>query len=122
MNLSPHGQLAHQFTQQIILCKNLKIHSRVSRDVLLSATMFIITIISIFTTLSGYIVSHEWSDHGYVIHVNPLLNVQPEKDLIEPHEPLRENWRKDLQLLSDYLDYKVCVYLRINMRYFKFFV
>lgn len=41
-----------------------------------------------------------------MFHLNPLLNVIPEKDEIEQHAPLREHWRDDLQLLSDYLDYK----------------
>ncbi|KAI8422608.1 hypothetical protein MSG28_006392 [Choristoneura fumiferana] len=57
-------------------------------------------------TLRGYLVSHEWANNSYIIHINPLLNIVPEKDLIEPHVPLRENWREDLQLLSDYLDFK----------------
>ncbi|KAM3964197.1 uncharacterized protein ACR2FA_001679 [Aphomia sociella] len=57
-------------------------------------------------TLRGYIVSHEWADNNYILHLNPLLRVVPEKDEIEPHAPLRENWRQDLQLLSDYLDFK----------------
>ncbi|XP_023935909.2 uncharacterized protein LOC112044322 [Bicyclus anynana] len=57
-------------------------------------------------TLRGYMVSHEWADTSYIFHINPLLRIVPEKDEIEPHEPLRENWRSDLQLFSDYLDYK----------------
>lgn len=57
--------------------------------------------------LIGYMVSHEWANSSYIFHINPLLQVVPEKDEIEPHEPLREKWRSDLQLLSDYLDFKV---------------
>ncbi|XP_059046397.1 uncharacterized protein LOC131841987 [Achroia grisella] len=57
-------------------------------------------------TLRGYIVSHEWADNSYILHLNPLLRIIPEKDEIEQHAPLRENWRQDLQLLSDYLDFK----------------
>lgn len=57
-------------------------------------------------TLRGYIVSHEWADSCHILHLNPLLNIIPEKDEIERHEPLREHWRNDLQLLSDYLDFK----------------
>ncbi|CAH2108388.1 unnamed protein product [Euphydryas editha] len=57
-------------------------------------------------TLKGYMVSHEWADSSYIFHINPLLKVVPEKDEIESHEPLREKWRSDLQLLSDYLDFK----------------
>ncbi|XP_028177359.1 uncharacterized protein LOC114365091 [Ostrinia furnacalis] len=57
-------------------------------------------------TLRGYTVSHEWADNSYILHLNPLLNIVPEKDEIEPHVPLREKWRDDLQLLSDYLDFK----------------
>lgn len=52
-------------------------------------------------------ISHEWADNNYVMHINPLLNVDPVKDEIEPHAPLRERWRDDLQLFSDYLDHKV---------------
>lgn len=55
----------------------------------------------------GYIVNHEWADNCYMLHLNPLLRIVPEKDEIEPHAPLREMWREDLQLLSDYLDFKV---------------
>lgn len=51
--------------------------------------------------------SHEWADNCYLLHLNPLLRVIPEKDEIEKHAPLRERWREDLQLLSDYLDFKV---------------
>ncbi|XP_013187085.1 uncharacterized protein LOC106132271 [Amyelois transitella] len=57
-------------------------------------------------TLRGYIVSHEWADNNYILHLNPLLRIVPEKDEIEPHVPLRATWREDLQLLSDYLDFK----------------
>ncbi|KAJ0175479.1 hypothetical protein K1T71_008638 [Dendrolimus kikuchii] len=57
-------------------------------------------------TLRGYMVSHEWADNCYILHLNPLLNIVPEKDEIEPHPPLREKWREDLQLFSDYLDFK----------------
>ncbi|XP_075974451.1 uncharacterized protein LOC142975481 [Anticarsia gemmatalis] len=57
-------------------------------------------------TLRGHIVSHEWADNTYIMHLNPLLEVNPEKDEIEPHAPLRSRWRQDLQLLSDYLDFK----------------
>ncbi|XP_028037770.1 uncharacterized protein LOC114248666 [Bombyx mandarina] len=57
-------------------------------------------------TLRGYTVSHEWADNNCILHLNPLLRVVPERDEIEPHAPLREKWREDLQLLSDYLDYK----------------
>ncbi|CAH0406915.1 unnamed protein product [Chilo suppressalis] len=57
-------------------------------------------------TLRGYTVSHEWADNAYMLHINPLLRIVPEKDEIEPHAPLRERWREDLQLLSDYLDFK----------------
>ncbi|XP_045768199.1 uncharacterized protein LOC123869362 isoform X1 [Maniola jurtina] len=57
-------------------------------------------------TLRGYMVSHEWADTSYIFHINPLLQIVPEKDEIEPHEPLREHWRSDLQLFSDYLDHK----------------
>ncbi|CAH2076604.1 unnamed protein product, partial [Iphiclides podalirius] len=57
-------------------------------------------------TLKGYVVSQEWANNSYIIHINPLLRVIPERDEIEPHEPLRETWREDLQLLSDYLDFK----------------
>ncbi|KAL4716404.1 hypothetical protein ACJJTC_006766 [Scirpophaga incertulas] len=57
-------------------------------------------------TLKGYTVSHEWADSAYMLHINPLLRVVPEKDEIEAHPPLRERWREDLQLLSDYLDFK----------------
>ncbi|OWR50670.1 hypothetical protein KGM_205815 [Danaus plexippus plexippus] len=57
-------------------------------------------------TFRGYMVSHEWADSSYIFHINPLLRVIPEKDEIESHEPLREKWRSDLQLLSDYLDFK----------------
>ncbi|XP_072938933.1 uncharacterized protein [Epargyreus clarus] len=57
-------------------------------------------------TLRGYMVSHEWVDNSYIFHLNPLLRVIPEKDEIEQHEPLREKWRNDLQLMSDYLDFK----------------
>ncbi|XP_041988404.1 uncharacterized protein LOC121739877 [Aricia agestis] len=57
-------------------------------------------------TLRGYIVTHEWADNCYIFHLNPLLRVNPEKDEIESHEPLREKWRDDLQLLSDYLEFK----------------
>ncbi|CAK1600924.1 unnamed protein product [Parnassius mnemosyne] len=57
-------------------------------------------------TLKGYVVSQEWADNSYIIHINPLLRVSPEENEIEPHAPLRESWRKDLQLLSDYLDFK----------------
>lgn len=57
-------------------------------------------------------ISHEWADNNYMFHLNPLLNVIPEKDEIEQHAPLREHWRDDLQLLSDYLDYKAsAIYL-----------
>lgn len=58
------------------------------------------------TIFQGYIISHEWADNNYMFHLNPLLNVIPEKDEIEQHAPLRERWREDLQLLSDFLDYK----------------
>ncbi|KAI5635562.1 hypothetical protein NE865_11736 [Phthorimaea operculella] len=57
-------------------------------------------------SLRGYIISHEWADKSYVLHINPLLKITPEKDLIEDHSPTRERWREDLQLLSDYLDFK----------------
>lgn len=57
--------------------------------------------------LKGYIVSQEWANNSYILHINPLLRIVPEKDEIERHEPLRETWRTDLQLLSDYLDFKV---------------
>ncbi|KAJ2950082.1 hypothetical protein O0L34_g11422 [Tuta absoluta] len=57
-------------------------------------------------SLRGYIISHEWADKSYVLHINPLLKIIPEKDLIEDHAPVREKWREDLQLLSDYLDFK----------------
>ncbi|XP_053612798.1 uncharacterized protein LOC128676626 [Plodia interpunctella] len=57
-------------------------------------------------TLRGYMVSHEWADNNYLLHLNPLLRIIPEKDEIEPHVPLRSSWRQDLQLLSDYLDFK----------------
>ncbi|XP_026500895.2 uncharacterized protein LOC113404246 [Vanessa tameamea] len=57
-------------------------------------------------TLRGYMVSHEWADSSYIFHINPLLQVVPERDEIESHEPLREKWRSDLQLLSAYLDFK----------------
>ncbi|XP_047507524.1 uncharacterized protein LOC125051328 [Pieris napi] len=60
----------------------------------------------IVLTLKGYLVSHEWADNNYIIHLNPLLRVVPEKDEIEPHAPTREKWREDLQLFSDYLDFK----------------
>lgn len=56
---------------------------------------------------AGYTVSHEWADNNYLLHLNPLLNIIPEKDEIENHEPLREKWRDDMQLLSDYLDFRV---------------
>lgn len=56
---------------------------------------------------SGYMISHEWADNNYMFHINPLLNINPQKDEIEEHAPLRERWREDLQLLSDYLDFKV---------------
>ncbi|XP_014363690.2 uncharacterized protein LOC106715019 [Papilio machaon] len=57
-------------------------------------------------SLRGYIVSQEWANNSYILHLNPLLRIVPEKDEIERHEPLRETWRTDLQLLSDYLDFK----------------
>ncbi|XP_049868177.1 uncharacterized protein LOC126368313 [Pectinophora gossypiella] len=57
-------------------------------------------------TLRGYMVNHEWADNNYVMHINPLLNIVPERDEIEQHSPLRDRWREDLQLLSDYLDFK----------------
>ncbi|XP_021182355.2 uncharacterized protein LOC110370751 [Helicoverpa armigera] len=57
-------------------------------------------------TLRGYTVSHEWADNCYMLHINPLLRVIPERDEIEQHEPLRDAWRDDLQLMSDFLDYK----------------
>ncbi|XP_068632891.1 uncharacterized protein [Battus philenor] len=57
-------------------------------------------------SLRGYVVSQEWANNSYVIHINPLLRVVSEKDEIEAHEPLRDTWRQDLQLLSDYLDFK----------------
>ncbi|XP_011565204.3 uncharacterized protein LOC105394985 isoform X1 [Plutella xylostella] len=57
-------------------------------------------------TLRGYTISQEWSDTSYVIHINPLLRVDPVKDEIEQHAPLRETWRQDMQLFSDYLDMK----------------
>lgn len=57
--------------------------------------------------IKGYIVNLEWADSTYMLHINPLLRVIPEKDEIEQHAPLRETWRQDLQLLSDYLDFKV---------------
>ncbi|XP_038214861.1 uncharacterized protein LOC119834543 [Zerene cesonia] len=60
----------------------------------------------IVLTLKGYLVSLEWADNSYIIHLNPLLRIVPEKDEIEPHEPCREKWRNDLQLFSDYLDFK----------------
>ncbi|KAJ8721427.1 hypothetical protein PYW07_002202 [Mythimna separata] len=57
-------------------------------------------------SLKGYTISHEWADNCYIFHINPLLRVVPEKDEIEQHEPLRETWRSDLQLMSDFLDFK----------------
>ncbi|GBP61908.1 Ciliogenesis-associated TTC17-interacting protein [Eumeta japonica] len=57
-------------------------------------------------TLKGYTVSHEWVDSAYIVHLNPLLKIIPESNEIEPHAPLRSTWRQDLQLLSDYLDFK----------------
>ncbi|VVC89830.1 unnamed protein product [Leptidea sinapis] len=45
-------------------------------------------------------------DNEFMIHLNPLLRVVPERDEIERHEPTREKWRSDLQLFSDYLDFK----------------
>ncbi|KAJ8730716.1 hypothetical protein PYW08_002129 [Mythimna loreyi] len=57
-------------------------------------------------SLKGYTISHEWADNCYIFHVNPLLRVVPERDEIEQHEPLRDTWRNDLQLMSDFLDFK----------------
>lgn len=59
----------------------------------------------------GHIVTHEWADSCYMLHLNPLLEIIPEKDLIEEHAHLRKKWREDMQLLSDYLDFKVRVHL-----------
>ncbi|KAF9808761.1 hypothetical protein SFRURICE_016278 [Spodoptera frugiperda] len=57
-------------------------------------------------TLKGYTVSHEWADNCYIFHINPLLHVIPERDEIEKTEPLRDSWREDLQLMSDFLEFK----------------
>lgn len=64
-------------------------------------------VLRLMTVFSGYVVSHEWADNCYILHVNPLLRILPDRDEIEPHAPLREGWREDLQLMSDFLDYKV---------------
>ncbi|KAF9414386.1 hypothetical protein HW555_007700 [Spodoptera exigua] len=57
-------------------------------------------------TLRGYTVSHEWADNCYIFHINPLLRVVPERDEIEKTAPLRDSWRHDLQLMSDFLEFK----------------
>lgn len=67
-------------------------------------------------------ISHEWADNNYMFHLNPLLKVIPEKDEIEQHAPLRERWRDDLQLLSDFLDYKASlIYLFSSQTFHTFF-
>lgn len=66
-----------------------------------------------YVPIAGYIISSEWADNSYVIHINPLLEVIPERDIIEEHAPIRERWREDLQLFSDYLDMKV-FYLSVH--------
>ncbi|XP_063619411.1 uncharacterized protein LOC134792128 [Cydia splendana] len=102
-----------------VVCESIYVCHGVSQAIVNGKTMFVckverhiieasgvvhqtLTVLS----LRGYLICHEWADTNYIVHINPLLKTTPEKDLIEEHNPLRKHWREDLQLLSDYLDFK----------------
>ncbi|XP_026752248.2 uncharacterized protein LOC113512545 [Galleria mellonella] len=101
------------------ICESIYVSQGVSQAIVNSKALFVVKVerhiiepsgyvhqTLTVLTLRGYVVSHEWADNSYILHLNPLLRVVPEKDEIESHAPSRENWRQDLQLLSDYLDFK----------------
>ncbi|CAG9785627.1 unnamed protein product [Diatraea saccharalis] len=98
------------------ICESIYVCLGVSQAIVNGKPLFVVKVERHIIEPSGLIhqtltvlslrVSHEWADNAYMLHINPLLRVVPEKDEIEPHAPLRENWREDLQLLSDYLDFK----------------
>lgn len=52
--------------------------------------------------ISGYMIKEISSNHLNIIHVNPFADLPPDKNV----RNLCENWEKDLQLMSTFLDYK----------------
>lgn len=55
----------------------------------------------------GQLVKQEWENCDYILQVNPLARISNEKPEGNESLVLSKIWEKDMQLFSNYLDFKV---------------
>lgn len=68
----------------------------------------IIHICSTTLTITGRIITHEWNNCDYVVYLNPMVDLSPTYNELEPIENI--DCFADLQLYSNYLDRKqLCI-------------
>lgn len=52
---------------------------------------------------SGHLVRHTWQDCDYVVHVQPLQDVNRLLDSVSLQQPVDERWRNDVGLFEEYM-------------------
>ncbi|XP_015438963.1 PREDICTED: uncharacterized protein LOC107193937 [Dufourea novaeangliae] len=60
----------------------------------------------IHLTSKGRILRYNWLDSPYIAKINPLADPNIASNTLRLEAPLRDNWSKDIEMLSKYLDKK----------------